>query len=286
MERHVPINTVCYTIRNSNLRGGAMRKLCIDVFEGLTDEELYPLAKEAGFDGFFSPPEVADNLNALKKLKQYAESLGLFQETVHCTLKSGSDCSSDLWFPGDAGDRFIDVLLRNVDHCAAIGVPILVVHPQTNFLPDPDISLGLSRFERLVEHAGKCGVHIAFENIDSADLLDAVMEHFPQENAGFCYDSGHEHWLTPDARWLRKYGDRLLCTHIHDNDGTFDKHLLPGDGTIDFEQFCEDLRACGYQGAVSIEVAYRGISLEKYSKEEFIKKSFEIAKQLAQRIDA
>ena len=36
------------------------RPLCLEVFEGIGEERLYPLAREAGFDGFFTAPDVAE----------------------------------------------------------------------------------------------------------------------------------------------------------------------------------------------------------------------------------
>ncbi len=255
-----------------------MRKLCINVFEGIPAHRLYPLIKEVGFDGFFSSPEYADHMTVLTERKRQADALGLFQETVHGTI---ADCPS-IWRPGEAGERFVETLYRNIDHCAALGVPILVLHPQGR--RQPDIALGLERLSGPVGYAVRKGIRIAFENTDSEELLYAVMDRFPE--AGFCYDSGHEHWLTPGARFLRTLGDRLICTHLNDNDGQTDRHWLPGDGGADFDQICKDLKACGYAGPLTLEVAFRESYQSVCTDREYVQHCYAVLADLAQKLDA
>ena len=256
------------------------RLLCLEVFEGIEEDILYPLTREAGFDGFFSSPDVAHDLEALRRIKKTADALRLFQETVHSSIKN---CWT-IWHEGPEGDRYIETLLRNVDNCAAIGVPILVIHPQDNLLPGARAELGLPRLRPVVERAAERGIHIAFENVDSDELLTAVMETFDEPHVGFCYDSGHECWLTPDAHYVRRYGDRLLCLHLNDNDKTWDKHFLPGDGKADFDGILSDLRSVGFQGPVTLEVAYRGVYPERYTPQEYVRRCYEIAEGMAEKL--
>ena len=255
-----------------------MRKLCINVFEGIPAEQLYPLIKEAGFDGYFSSPEFADNLTVLAGRKKQADSLGLFQETVHGTIE---DCAS-IWRPGETGDRFVETLYRDIDHCAALGVPILVLHPQGR--RQPDIAIGLERLSGPVEYAGRKGVKLAFENADSEELLYAVMDRFRKTHVGFCYDSGHEFWLTPGARFLRDLRPRLLCTHLNDNDGRSDKHWIPGDGCADFDRICEDLQ--GYSGPLTLELAYGDRYRGSLTEREYLARCYSVLADIAQKLNS
>ena len=261
-------------------RGMRNLRLCLDVFEGIPEETLYPAMRAAGFDGFFTPPDVAHDLHALRRVKRFAEGLGLFQETVHSSI---GNCWS-IWHEGPEGDAYTELLLRNVDHCAAIGVPVLVVHPQTNLLPGAEVRLGLPRLQRVVAYAAERGVRIAIENVDSDELLTACMETFREPHVGFCYDSGHECWLTPDAHYLRRYGDRLLCLHLNDNDKTWDKHFLPGDGKADWEGIIAELRAAEFRGPVTLEVAYKGDYPVRYTPEAYVQRCYEIASEIAEKL--
>ena len=56
----------------------------------------------------------------------------------------------------------------------------------------------------------------------------------------------------------RRFGDRLRHVHLSDNAGRgWDSHLPPGQGVLALDAFLDDLVACGYAGAVSLEVDLR-----------------------------
>ena len=47
---------------------------------------------------------------------------------------------------------------------------------------------------------------------------------------------------------------RIRSTHIHDNKRDKDSHLWPGDGTIDWEQTMQSLRAAPQAPAMLLEI--------------------------------
>ena len=70
----------------------AKHRLCIDVFTGFEYGELLPMAKRAGFDGFFSGEVYADNLKVMSHCRQLADRLSLLYETSHATIPGCSSC--------------------------------------------------------------------------------------------------------------------------------------------------------------------------------------------------
>jgi sugar phosphate isomerase/epimerase len=50
----------------------------------------------------------------------------------------------------------------------------------------------------------------------------------------------------------------LIATHVHDNRGRTDDHLVPFEGTIDWPGALTALQKVGYDGTVMFEVAGRG----------------------------
>ena len=56
------------------------------------------------------------------------------------------------------------------------------------------------------------------------------------------------------------FGDRLICTHIHDNTAVYneDSHFLPFDGACDFGYVAEAIRSSGYSGSLMLEVGCNG----------------------------
>ena len=60
----------------------------------------------------------------------------------------------------------------------------------------------------------------------------------------FCYDSGHNHCFDGDYDYLEKYGDKLICLHLHDNMGDSDSHTLNKYGNIDWDVVASKLAKC------------------------------------------
>lgn len=256
-----------------------MRKLCLDCFEGIPLEELLPLAKEAGFDGIYSSWIFADDPEAMMALKRRTDSLGLFYENAHSTIPG----TKQAWSPGPEGDAYTETILRNLRNCAQAGVPMTVVHVET--VADSDFHIGIRRMERIVEEAGRLGVQVAFENCHDEEFLVRTLRHFAGvPHVGYCYDSGHEAFVTPGARLLPQVGHRLLCTHLNDNYLDGDHHLIPGDGKIDFALALRELKDTGYQGSINLEVNYNRYR-ESLTPKQFVDKCLACATAIRDYLD-
>ena len=140
--------------------------------------------------------------------------------------------------------------------------------------------IGINRLENVVRYAKEKSVKIAFENINSPEYLFRVLNNFNTPDVGFCYDCGHEACHTPGVRYLPIIGNRLMCTHIHDNDNESDLHLIPFDGEIDFQQMCNELKAINYKGNITLELCYSDKYKAELSDYEFLKKCYESAEKI------
>lgn len=86
------------------------------------------------------------------------------------------------------------------------------------------------------------------------DLLDLV-DTFNDDRVQVCWDIGHANLTGYDqCESLRQVGKRLKSTHIADNHGVKDEHLLPFYGDIDWEKIMHTLYEIGYEGDVTFEV--------------------------------
>jgi sugar phosphate isomerase/epimerase len=93
-------------------------------------------------------------------------------------------------------------------------------------------------------------------------------EHTHMRNLKVCFDSGHAHLDggVEDAMTLLR--GAIASTHLHDNAGARDEHMLPGEGKIDWEELIPALRR--ESEAVSLVLEARGsesspLHLEKAS---------------------
>lgn len=252
-----------------------MSGLYIEVFKGMSYDTLLPIAARLGFDGFFTNWEYASDIEKMRYYKTLGESLGLAYETSHSVIPG----SNTVWLDGKEGDDFIDLLKTNIDNCEKLSVGILVVHVQPNARQNPSFETGIKRFDNLVKYAKVRGVTIAFENIGMPSFLYRTLDALQDSNVGFCYDSGHEACCTPGVRHLPRIGDRLVCTHLHDNDNRSDLHLIPYDGEIGFDRVAKDLRDCAYRGNITLELNYERYA-DRLLPEDYLQKCLDVAKKI------
>jgi sugar phosphate isomerase/epimerase len=92
--------------------------------------------------------------------------------------------------------------------------------------------------EHLVVFAKQRGVTIALENTPGELGSPTSLRHFVQDtrlhDLRMCFDTGHAHMENGIEQSYEAMRDLVVTTHIHDNRGEKDEHLLPYEGTIDW----------------------------------------------------
>jgi sugar phosphate isomerase/epimerase len=73
--------------------------------------------------------------------------------------------------------------------------------------------------------------------------------------SGICLDVGHAHIVGDVMDAIETCSGHILTTHLHDNNGKRDDHLVPGKGTIDWEGVMMAFQKVGYDGAWIFELA-------------------------------
>lgn len=158
-------------------------------------------------------------------------------------------------------------------------VPWIVMHPGT--YPDDHVDFRESKrrnyeyFMPKLELADKVGCGIAIENMADSygsgtgsgprrplgsyctthvDLCELV-DHLNVPNVGICWDFGHAQLMGINQREALLYmGKRLKATHVADNSGAKDDHILPFQGTIDWRSILPVLSEIGYEGDLTYEI--------------------------------
>ena len=60
--------------------------------------------------------------------------------------------------------------------------------------------------------------------------------------------------ISPSPLSARKLAGRIAGLHLADNDGTDNRHLMPGDGNIDFEGLFQELIRQEYDGPLGVDL--------------------------------
>jgi len=200
--------------------------------------EKFRLIKEAGFD-YVAASKVSQLTDSADGgFLDCAKREHLPIDNVHLTGSS----TNLVWFEGKDGDDIIDRYCSEMDVAVKAGVPLGIVHVTWGFTVPPFNDIGLKRFDRLVKHAEKVGFVIAFENSVCLTHLYGVVDRFDSPNVRFCFDSGHHNEFCPDSDVLYKYNHLLAVTHINDNDGVHDHHVIPFDGNANFAKSAKGLK--------------------------------------------
>lgn len=238
--------------------------------------ESFRIIKQSGFQGVmlwwndnFGDAEFRAN-------PQIARNIGLSVENIHAPFHQ----INNIWLDNLDGCALTEYLLTLIDECATYQIPTIVIHPSSGKNPPLNNQLGLDRFRRIIDKAEQKNVNVAFENMRKHEYLMYILDNIDSKRAGFCFDSGHHHYWSPDCDLLKQYGSRLMALHLHDNNRIDDQHLLPFDGTIDWASTMCAIAKTNYNGAISLEV--ENIGYENLLPEEFLKVAFERAKKLVE----
>ena len=158
----------------------------------------------------------------------------------------------------DQGDELDQLLTRSIGFCKELAIPILVVHPIKGSIEE-----NVAYYRPFVELSKKAGVSLAFENLNEKDEIHeanelcTLVEAFNSRHVGICYDFGHAHMRGHDIRKdILTLKDHLIATHVADNHGERDEHLLPFYGTIDWKRALQALRKIGYDGDLTYECMF------------------------------
>ena len=221
-------------------------------------QERLRLIKEAGFAATSLWWEDEDAPWPVKKesMPQLVRDMGLLLENIHVPFNE----SGELWSEQESvRSKIIRSHVQWLQACAEYQIPIMVMHlTEEGNHPAPNV-YGLESLLQLVNVAEELGVIIAIENTLRSDNVPYLLDKIQSNSLGFCYDSSHYNLSDKkDFHLLDKYGERLVTTHLSDNDGLKDRHWLPGHGIIDWDMVAKHFPT-GYQGC---------LTLEAYPKEE------------------
>ena len=217
-----------------------MTKVGTYISGDLPFEDRLRVLKNTGFDfGALSLSLFSKEGDELEKAVRLCEKHDFPIDNIHLT---GAKTTA-LWDSDPLGDEVCDRYCREIARASAAGIRVGVAHiTWGHSVPTPVGEIGLSRMERIAECAAKHDFILSLENSVYLEHLYATMAHLKNyPSVGFTFDSGHRNAFAHDYDLLGDFGDRLAVTHIADNDAVHDLHLMPMDGTVNWEQLAAEL---------------------------------------------
>jgi sugar phosphate isomerase/epimerase len=247
----------------------------------LTREHLLEIAAH-GFDSIelFATRTHFDyhNPSMVANLQQWLAESGLALHAVHAPV--GHSFSAGRWgqrltlAASDADRRASALAEAEQALYIARRIPfgVFVAHlglPRTEHPTAEDNSRDAARrsINELGRLAEPLGVGLAIEVIPNELSRAGSLVHFVEDvldqPVGICLDFGHAHMDGDLIEAIETVSGHLVTTHVHDNRGRTDEHLVPFEGSIDWPAALTAIQKIGYDGTLLLEVAARGSSSSK-----------------------
>ena len=218
------------------------RKLNADIVKSIA---------RAGFDGIelfcehshFDYRSAADAHELAGWLESHHTALRSVHAPVHRDLSPSREGGSPLSICEPERVRrteAVDEIKRALDLAEQIPFKTLVQHVGGSREPDDPRrwDAAFSSLELLALFAKQRGVTIALENTPGELATPANLRRFVDQtrltDLRFCFDAGHAHIGEGIAASLEPMRPLIVTSHLHDNHGDKDEHLLPYEGTIDW----------------------------------------------------
>src|SRR6185503_17043270 len=134
--------------------------------------------------------------------------------------------------------------------------------------------------EDICQLAEPIGIRVALEVIpnplsDAAALVDLIEKDLEAPRTGICLDFGHAFLMGDVADTIETVAEHLVTTHVHDNAGKKDDHLVPFDGRINWDMALMTMQKVGYDGTYLMELANTSTPEEVLVKAVAARKKFE-----------
>ncbi|MBZ5672335.1 MAG: sugar phosphate isomerase/epimerase [Acidobacteriia bacterium] len=233
-------------------------------------EEYFPFAHENGFPWMelscnnpknFLPTFDVKRITAIKKLRDKYQ--------VRYGLHSASFVNSAELEPTvrKAVEKY---LLGYVELARKLEAEYLVLHFGYHFslFMDDVFAALIQTFKPVVALAEKYAIPIGIENMNNVhedceiaylgvttDELSRVFDAFPTKYLGLTLDVAHASLLPGGTEsFITAFPNRIVSSHISDNDLKLDFHLPVGEGKIDFRPILQRLKDIGFRGTLNIEL--------------------------------
>ena len=250
--------------------------------EVISQKDTIDIIKSSGFNNVFLQWYDKDDLdlNQNEQIK-YARKNNLNIIFAHLRFQN----IDSLWENSEITKIEIEKYKNDLKILKENNVDLVIMHAIRRLKLDRNNKYFLDNIREIINYAEKLKIKIAFENTKVEGVLEYIFDNIDSDYIGVCYDSGHDHAFFNDKFNFERFKNKILAVHIHDNFGEDDEHLLPFDGTINYERVMTKLKENNYDGPITLELCYRKEYIEKYSPIEFYNEAYKRGTKLKDIID-
>jgi len=226
------------------------------------NEEFFDGVSKAGITDIEISRSYQDETDGIdyKKLKRLSNDYGVNLWSFH--LPFAHDVTLCIESLDEKIRKFsIDFLSEHIRRATDIGIKKIVIHGSSEPIKPEERTEKMKRakdsLNKLAEVSLNSGAVLAVENLPrtclgnvSTELKDMISVH---NNLKVCFDVNH---LLKESHtgFINNLGDKIITTHISDYDFIDERHWLPGEGDIDWNNLYSLLKSVNYDGVFMYEV--------------------------------
>ena len=211
--------------------------------------------------------------NQVRDVAQWFTDHGVKLHSVHAPLYSDTDWGrlgvlavSLAYLERRLRIDSMDEVKRAIEIAERLPFRYLVVHLG---LPGEEYDMrkfdaAFTSLEHLNIFAKDRGAQILLENIpNELSTPERLLEfiHYTRLKLNVCLDTGHAHMGAGVRPAFQALKEHIRSTHVHDNNGAKDEHLMPFEGGIDWAQTMRDFRSVDGQFPTLFELRDYGPEL-------------------------
>ena len=226
---------------------------------------------------------------AIAQLGEWLKETGLALHGIHAPIVESMN-GGDKWGAvisnavGESAKRQAAVREADValNIARQLGASVMVVHLGTPTVQggENNRTAAFRSVEDICRLAEPVGIKVALELIpnpisDAASLVTMLERDLDFPRTGICLDFGHAFLMGDVADTIETVAEHLVSTHVHDNAGKKDDHLVPFDGRINWDMALMTMQKVGYDGTYLMELANTSTPEEVLVKAGAARKKFE-----------
>lgn len=236
-----------------------------DVFIEMTQEDMDALAKNdleyLEIDWPYSSEMTREELeNQIIEVKKRADKAGIKIWSVHLPYGGPFDISQT---NDTLRQRAVELNRNDMILSAKIVSPKkFVIHPSAEPIADEEraarIEASKKSLRELAATAKELNIPLLVENLPrtclgntSTELLSIING---IDNTAICFDVNHL-LLEPQTTFIKNTKGKIQNTHMSDYDRKNERHWLPGEGVIDWNELLSALIESGYDGPFIYEAS-------------------------------
>ena len=194
----------------------------------------------------------------------------------------------------------VEMIKNRIDMAHMLNTDSIVLHlplPWKLFENNADLKKeffrnALKTFDELESYCTAYRIRICVENSGSTPpehtryMFDTLFERYSADFVGFCFDTGHANIACKDncLEYAERYNDRLYMIHIHDSLEGKGDHLIPFEGTFNWEGFAAVLARSPYQFPILMECTLKSEKYPPGEHSDWLKKAFEAGNRFSEMV--